>query len=68
MEHLNIQDQEIQSTEGKRIRILTPKQMLPRLPIALAQVKAENTSQKKSNKLFALFKGLTILLEKYTIN
>ena len=27
-------------TEGKGLKILTPKQMLQRLPIALAQVKA----------------------------
>ena len=29
-------------TEGKGLKILTPKQMLQRLPIALAQVKAGN--------------------------
>ena len=28
---------------GKGVKILTPKQMLQRLPIALAQVKAGNT-------------------------
>ena len=31
-------------TEGKGLKILTPKQMLQRLPIALAQVKAGNNS------------------------
>ena len=30
---------------GKGLKILTPKQMLQRLPIALAQVKAGNTSE-----------------------
>ena len=30
-------------TEEKGLKILTPKQMLQRLPIALAQVKAGNT-------------------------
>ena len=30
--------------EGKRLKILTPNQMLKRLPIALAQVKAGNNS------------------------
>ena len=30
--------------EGKALEILTPKQMLQRLPIALAQVKADNNS------------------------
>ena len=29
-------------TKGKGLKILTPKQMLQRLPIALAQVKAGN--------------------------
>ena len=31
-------------TEGKALKILTPKHMLQRLPIALAQVKAGNNS------------------------
>ena len=31
-------------TEGKGLKILTPKKMLQRLPIALAQVKAGNNS------------------------
>ena len=30
---------------GKELKILTPKQMLPRLPITLAQVKAGNISE-----------------------
>ena len=32
-------------TKGTELKILTPKQMLQRLPIALAQVKAGNTSE-----------------------
>ena len=32
-------------TESSRLKILTPKQMLQRLPIALAQVKAGNNSE-----------------------
>ena len=32
-------------TKGKRRKILTPKQMLQRLPIVLAQVKAGNNSE-----------------------
>ena len=32
-------------TKGARLKILTPKQMLQRLPIALAQVKAGNNSE-----------------------
>ena len=36
-------------TEGKGIKILTPKQMLQRLPISLAQVKAGNNSESLLN-------------------
>ena len=36
-------------TEGKGFKILTPKQMLQRLPIALAQVKAGNNSESLLN-------------------
>ena len=32
-------------TEGKGLKVLTPKQMLQRLPKALAQVKAGNNSE-----------------------
>ena len=34
----------------KGLKILTPKEMLQRLPMALAQVKARNTSQKLLNE------------------
>ena len=39
------------ATEGKGLQILTPKQMLQRLPIALAQVKAGNNSESLSNEI-----------------
>ena len=32
-------------TKGKGLKILTPKEMLQRLPITLAQVKAGNNSE-----------------------
>ena len=35
----------LKSTTGTRLKVLTPKQMLQRLPIALAQVKAGNNSE-----------------------
>ena len=35
--------------EGKGLKILTPNQMLKRLPIALAQVKAGNNSESLLN-------------------
>ena len=37
--------------KGTRLNILTPKQMLQRLPIALAQVKAGNNSESLSNEI-----------------
>ena len=38
-------------TKGKGLKILTPKQMLQRLPIALAQVKACNNSENLLNEI-----------------
>ena len=37
--------------QGKWLITLTPKQMLQRLPIALAQVKAGNTSENLLNEI-----------------
>ena len=37
--------------EGKGLKILTPKQMLQRLPIALAQVKAGDNSESLLNEI-----------------
>ena len=41
----------IKSTQGKELKILIPKQMLQRLPIALAHVKAVNTSENLLNEI-----------------
>ena len=38
-------------TKGTGLKILTPKQMLQRLPIALAQVKARNNSESLLNEI-----------------
>ena len=38
-------------TKGKVLKILTPEQMLQRLPIALRQVKAGNNSESLLNKI-----------------
>ena len=38
-------------TKGKGLKILTPKQMLQRLPIAPAQVKARNNSENLLNEI-----------------
>ena len=37
-------------TKGKGLKILTPKQIIQRLPIALAQVKARNNSENLLNE------------------
>ena len=37
----------IKEAQGKRLKILTPKQMLQRLPLALAQVKAGSLCRAK---------------------
>ena len=37
--------------EGKKLKILTPNQMLKRLPIALAQIKAGNDSETLLNEI-----------------
>ena len=51
-------------------KILTPKQILRRLPIALAQVKAGNNSENLLNEIrkivYCLYKSKEIL-KKYTI-
>ena len=41
----------ILNTDNSRLKILTPKQMLQRLPISLAQVKAGNNSENLLNEI-----------------
>ena len=40
-----------QNQKGQRLKILTPQQMLSRLPISLAQLKAGNNSQGLKNEV-----------------
>ena len=40
-----------QNQQGKGLKILTPCQMLSRLPISLAQLKAGNNSEKLKNEI-----------------
>ena len=47
-----------QNQEGQRLKILTPNQMLSRLPITLAQLKAENNSEKLKNEIKQLLYSL----------
>ena len=44
-----------ESKQGTGLKVLTPKQMLQRLPIALAKIKAGNDSENLLNKLSRLF-------------
>ena len=44
-------DSKHSETKGKGLTILTPKQMLQRIPIALAQVKAGNNSENLLNEI-----------------
>ena len=41
----------ILNTDNSKLKMLTPKQMLQRLPIALAQVKVGNNSEKLLNEM-----------------
>ena len=46
------------ATKGKGRKILTPKQMLQRLPIALAQVKAGDNLERLLNEIRQIFYSL----------
>ena len=54
---------------GEGLKILTPNQMLKRLPIPLAQIKAGNNSESLLNEIrqiiYSLYRSKK-LLEKYT--
>ena len=60
--------------EGEGLKILTPNQMLKRLPIALAQIKAGNNSESLLNEIrqfvYYLYrsKKITKMLYKNIIN
>ena len=47
-----------QQKKEKRFKILTPDQMLSRLPITLAQLKAGNNSEKLKNEIRQLLYSL----------
>ena len=50
-------------SDRKSIKILTPNQMLQRLPIALAQVKAGNTSENLLNEISQIIYFLYFIIE-----
>ena len=47
-----------QNQQGKGLKILTPQQMLSRLPITLAQLKSGNNSYKLKNEIRQLLYSL----------
>ena len=47
-----------QNQSGKGLKILTPNQMLSRLPISLAQLKAGNNSEKLKNEIRQILHSL----------
>ena len=63
-----------QNQAGQRLKMLTPNQMLSRLPISLVQLKAGNNSEKLKNEirqlLYFLYKSkkLTKLLYKSLVD
>ena len=60
-----------QNQIGKGLKVLTPSQMLSRLPISLAQLKAGNNSEKLKNKirqlLYSLYRSKKLTKEIYKI-
>ena len=50
-----ILDSKRKATEGKGLKVLIPNQMLQSLPIALAQVKVGNNSEKLLNEIRQFF-------------
>ena len=56
---INEQNQQNQQNQqGQGLKILTPNQMLSRLPITLAQLKAGNNSDKLKNEIRQLLYSL----------
>ena len=53
----------IEEQYGKGLKILTPNQMLKRLPIALAQVKVGNNSESLLNEIRQIVHSLYLLKE-----
>ena len=49
---------QMREQEGQRLKVLTPQQMLSRLPISIAQLKAGINSQKLKNEVRQLLYSL----------
>ena len=66
---LMVSEAKNKATKGTGLKILTPKQMLQRLPVALAQVKAGNNSESLSNEIrqiaYSLYRSKEITKKVY---
>ena len=51
MPKLETEEEAKQKKKGQGLKIMTPKQMITRFPILLAQLKASNNSQKLKNEI-----------------
>ena len=64
-----VSEAKYRATQGTGLKILTPKQMLQRLPVALAQVKAGNHSESLLNEirqiLYSLYQSKQITKKVY---
>ena len=64
MPELESEESVEQNQRGQRLKILTPSQILSRLPISLAQLKAGNNSEKLKNEirqfLYSLYRSKKI--------
>ena len=58
VEEILIFNRENREKQGQGLKILTPNQILSRLPITLAQLKAENNSEKLKNEIRQLLYSL----------
>ena len=64
-----VSEAKLKATKGTGLKILTPKQMLQRLPIAPAQVKAGNNSESLLNEIrqivYSLYQTKQIIKKVY---
>ena len=58
----------MKNQQGQGLKILTPSQMLSRLPISLAQLKTGNNSEKLKNQIRQLLYSLYISTKTHKTN
>ena len=64
-----VSEAKYKTEDGEGLKVITPKQMLQRLPITLVQVKAGNTSEKLLNEIrqimYSLYRAKEITKKVY---